>query len=246
MFLKNMIKKFVMLGLICGMCNIAAAAPPEHNPPMPETTLFVTGEGKSESAPDLATVVVGISTHEADSAAAQNVNAAKTNAVLEALKELGIDAKDIQTQDYSFYPTYHNDRSHNHQIDGYQVHNSVVIRLQNMNLIGTVIDTALAHGANKVHSLNFGIKNTKSLREAAMKEAVANAREKAEIITKALGLKIKGIRHVTEMPAPSPEPMRANAMMLAKGVGEASFDTAVETGTLTLNAGVNIEFIIGE
>lgn len=229
----------ICFGLVVSVCSDATAAP------NPETILTVNGTGICETAPEQATLDIGVTTHAAISSAAQETNATQTRAVLDALKELGIAPGDIQTGNYSFYPTYgdNHNRNETRQINGYTVHNSVTVKIRHLETVGTVIDTALKNGANNINSLEFGLRDRKNLRRTAIKQAVADARDKAEIIAGELGLKIRGIKSISENIG-TPMNLRNGNRLLA--MAKAESDTAIETGTMTLTADVHIEYILGE
>jgi len=234
-------KKIFSLLLVACLC-LSATSPLAAAQPT-ETILTVHGEGESEDTPNQATLVVGITTHAAKSDAAQETNAVKTHAVLDALKEMGIAPGDMQTGNFSVYPYYNESKEHNRQIDGYTVNNSVIVKILNIGAVGQVIDTALKNGANNINSLEFGLRDHNALRKNVLKKAVADAGEKAEIIAKELGLKIKGIKSVSENVGPAMN-LRNGALM--SGMAKKSdTDTAIEVGTLSLRADVHIEYVLG-
>ena len=235
-------KKINLLSLFAYVCLSLAFFSHTGAAPSTETILSVNGTGICEAAPQQAVIDIGVTTHSAVSSAAQDENAAKTQAVIDALKEFGIASGDMQTGNYSFYPTYADNRQ-SHQINGYTVNNSVTVKIRDLKTVGSVIDTALKNGANNINSLNFGLRDQKSLRQVAIKQAVADARDKAEIIAKELGLKIKGIKNISENVG-RPMNMRSGNQLLAMAKAEA--DTAIESGTMTLSADVHIEYILGE
>ena len=74
--------------------------------------LSVDGRGEATAEPDMATVAVGITTHASDAAKAQNDNAWVAGEIQKAITSLGIAEKDIQTRNYSFRPTYREDKGH--------------------------------------------------------------------------------------------------------------------------------------
>ena len=217
---------------------VSFAAAAEQTAP---SVLSVEGRGNAAASPDCASVSIGVTTHGQDVSAAQAENTERARSIIAGLKMLGIDAKDIQTGNYSFRPTYNYSENRTHEIDGYTVDNTVIVRIRNIDLTGRVIDTALAHGANQINSLEFMVSDSKALRKEALLAAIRDAREKADIIASGLGRRITGIQHVSENTTAF-QSRKYNSMMLAK----AAMDTAVpvESGTVTLDASVHIEFIL--
>lgn len=205
-------------------------------------TLSVEGTGEANAAPDQATVAIGITTHAADAAKAQNDNAWTAAQIQKAIAALGIDAKDIQTQNYSFRPTYHTEENRRGEINGYTVDNTVLVCVRDIKLTGKVVDAALSHGANEISSLSFTASDARALRKEALKNAIADARDKADIIAQGLGKRIVGIQTVSENTG-YPETRRyvGNMMLAAKDAA-----TPIQPGSLTLTANVHIDFLLSD
>ena len=204
--------------------------------------LSVDGQGIATAAPDQATVTIGVSSHASDAGKAQNDNAWKSDQINQAIKALGIDSKDIQTNNYSFQPTYQTDTKHSNEINGYTVDNSIVVIVRNIKQTGKVIDAALRSGANEIHSLEFSASDTRSVRKEALTNAVQDARDKADILAKGLGKHITGIQNVSESTGYMESRRFNNTMLMAAK----AVDTTVEPGSLSLTARVHIDFILGE
>ena len=205
-------------------------------------TLSVEGTGEANAAPDQATVAIGITTHAADAAKAQNDNAWTAAQIQKAIAALGIDAKDIQTQNYSFRPTYRTEENRRGEINGYTVDNMVLVCVRDIKLTGKVVDAALSHGANEISSLSFTASDARALRKVALKNAIADARDKADIIAQGLGKHIVGIQTVSENTG-YPETRRyvGNMMLAAKDAA-----TPIQPGSLTLTANVHIDFLLSD
>lgn len=205
--------------------------------------LSVDGRGTAVAAPDRASISIGVTTQGQDAAAAQAENTAATQSIIAGLKMLGIDAKDIQTSNYSFRPNYSYEENRERAINGYIVDNTIIVTVRDIGLTGKVIDTALNHGANQINSLDFQISDTNALRKNALLAAIRDAKEKADIIASGLGHRIIGIHLVSENTG-SFQSRKYNSMMLA----EAAMDSGVpiESGTISLDANVHIEYILND
>lgn len=237
--MKRIMKTIAMAAmLIAAMALPAFAADAPQRP-----VLSVDGAGQAEAAPDMATVVLGVTTHARDAATAQNDNAHTAGMIQQSVRALGIPAKDIQTTNYTFRPTYRTEENHQNEISGYTVDNSIVVTVKDIKQTGKVIDAALKSGANTVSSLSFGATDTKAVREAALQKACADARTKANVIAKSLGCRIVGIQNVTESTGDLGV-RRYNAPMLMAMKAGNSADTPIEAGTLTMQANVHIDFIL--
>lgn len=224
-------------------CAISILLPPvSHAAGIEPPLLSVSGQGIAQAAPDEAIVTISVTNHAADAKTAQQVNASKAAAIQNAIKALGIDDKDIQTHNYSFYPTYSSERGQGNEINGYQASNSILVTIRDLELVGRVIDTALGYGANQISSLDFRIRNTEKLRKEALTAAIRDARNKADIIAQGLGMRIVGIKTVSEDTGSIGHRTYSMAMLAKSNTMENS--TPIEAGTLTLDASVHIDYIL--
>lgn len=235
-----MIKKnlwlVLMAMLLClGMSSVAMAAPG----PGP-AVISVSGQGKADVSPDMATVNIGIVTTGKTAQLAQAENARVASDVTAALGQLGIFSKDIQNH-YTMSPVY--EKGDYRKAVGYRANNTVTVTVNDVAKAGQVIDAALKSGATDVNGLSFGLKDAKSVRNTALQMAVQDARSKADAIAAALGVKIVGIQNVKEDGGNFARYEVANAR-LAKLDGAAMADTPVNAGTVEVNAEVHIDFQI--
>ncbi|WP_337475497.1 SIMPL domain-containing protein [Mitsuokella jalaludinii] len=233
-----------ILTLVCALflmsCSAAFAAPQQETP---RPTLSVDGQGTGTAAPDMATVTIGVTTQGKDAAKAQNDNAWVSNQIQAAVRGLGIEEKDIQTRNYSFYPNYSTDKDHRNEVTGYTVNNSVIVVVRDIKLTGKVIDAALSNGANEINSLDFSASDTKAVRKVALLNAIQDARNKADIIAKGLGKRIVGIQNVSESTGYI-ETRRFGGNMLMAVAKDAA--TPIAPGSLSLTANVHIDFILSD
>lgn len=237
-------KTIHILALVCTLvlmsCTAAFAAPQQE---APRPTLSVDGQGTGTATPDMATVTIGVTTQGEDAAKAQNDNAWISNQIQNAVRGLGIEEKDIQTRNYSFYPNYSTDKDHRNEITGYTVNNSVIVVVRDIKLTGKVIDAALNNGANEINSLDFSASDTKAVRKVALLNAVQDARDKADIIAKGLGKRIVGIQSVSESTGYI-ETRRFGGNMLMAAAKDAA--TPIAPGSLSLTANVHVDFILSD
>lgn len=202
----------------------------------PGSVVIVTGSGAASAAPDTANISLTISTSAEETTAASGENAAITDKVRTAVRELGISKSDIKTSNYNCFPVYDNDNS----ISGYRVSNTLQVTVRNFSVINQVIDNSLAAGATQISGLYFSLSDTSKLRSIAIQAAIADAKEKAEIIASSLGKTITGIDTITENSSDSPR-RYSNAMLLKAA---ASADTQIDGGELDYNATVTIHYFI--
>ena len=205
--------------------------------------ISVSGEGIVETSPDRAEISVGVISRNKDASKIQNESARISAEILNSIAALGIDRKNIRTGNYNFRQVSHTDDKGKEIFDGYEITNSVTIIVDDIKIIGKVIDTALSHGANTVDSLQFDIRDKKNLQLDAIQLAIRDARTKAEFAAKELGKNIIGVKNVTIHSASISSPRYSKTAMLDAGaVG--NFETPIESGTLNCSASVSIDFEI--
>lgn len=229
-------KLILLLALVIFSFHSTAAA--EERTP----TISVSGEGVVEVAPDRATISLGVVTRDKDAAKVQSGNAKTASEIIKAVSALGIDRKNIRTGNYSFHQVYRQDN--NRRVpDGYEANNSVTVIVDDLNLVGKVIDAALANGANNVDALEFGVRNKANLQNDAIRLAVRDARAKAEVVAAELGQRVVRVLSISVNSGYISAP-RASKMMMADMAVEDSIETPIESGTLTCSANVHVEFEI--
>jgi uncharacterized protein YggE len=187
----------LVLALIPAMAPVvtpAAAQTPEgdHN------QIVTSGNGTVTVAPDQATVSVGAQAQHANAAEAMAEVGRTANQILARWQQLGIRREDIRTSSVQVFPIYNAPREGAPQITGYRASYALTVTLNNMNLVGSSIDAAMAAGANVVQGITFGLRDSSSSRTEALAMAVREARQKAEAIAAAAGLRIRGIDRIVE------------------------------------------------
>jgi len=210
----------------------------------PGPSLIVAGSGHIMAAPDEATVRLGIVRQANVAQVAQEQANAVAQEILSGVGKLGVPANQIQTARIVLSPVYapRNPESKDApRIVSYSATNSVSIRLENLSLIGSVIDAGLKSGANQLEGVQFGLRNDIGQRERALKEAVVEARRKAEAMADALGVKLVEILEVTEGNVSVAEPAAYKAVALSAG---ALSGTPVSPGEIDVNADVTIRYRI--
>ena len=162
-------------------------------------TLFVTGSATTQTKPDKITVSLGVETTNAKAKTALATNSELMNKIINALKIAGVSENETSTSSFTITPNrdYTIDKNQGKLI-GFTVSNSIQIDSYNVNDSSEWIDISVSSGANNVNNIYFSVSDKKleGIKNELLKEAIGNAREKADIAASALGLKIAGIRTV--------------------------------------------------
>ena len=208
------------------------------------STISVNGEGIVETSPDRATVTISVINRDRDAGKVQATNAKTTSGVIQSIVALGIERKNIRTGSYNFHPTYRQEENRRQVLTGYEASNTITVIIDNLNLVGKVIDTSLSHGANNVNSLSFGLRDKKALQNEALRLATRDARTKAEIVASELGKVILGVKSVSINSSSISSPQRYNKMAMLGSSDMMVAETPIESGTLNCTANVHVEFIV--
>src|SRR5215510_1197225 len=147
-------------------------------PPSPPV-IVVSGTAQVFVAPDQATVRLGIVRQSTNAQAAQEQANAVAQEILNAIHRVGIPVQQIQTSRLILSPVYAPRTPESRdapRIVAYNATNSVSVRVDDLSLVGAVIDAGLKAGANQLEGVQFGLKNDLPSREQAIKEAVNEAR----------------------------------------------------------------------
>jgi len=207
-----------------------------------KTDLFtVSGTGKVAITPDIAKVTAGVRAQANTVQQAQNDMNKAINAISDAVKKLGINAKDIKTTNYSINPTYDYTNS-KQRITGYIATTNLEIKVRDLEKTNTVIDTATANGANIVNGMQFDVddktKAEKEARELAVTEAKTKAKDASSIGGFSLG---RIINYQESLGGSTPRLVYAAA---AKNMTDETAPTQIETGSQEVSVTVTLSYEI--
>ena len=233
-------KRIGMLLIICML--LAGVMTPGYAAAADKTssTISVTGQAKIATTPNVASFSVGITTVGTSVDLARAENDRIMGRVVDSLIAQGIDRKQITTSQFSLQPLYDNESrvSGQQRISSYRLQNNVSVVVEELPILGTLIDSAFQAGANQFYGLRFGLKNDNNIKDELLRKAVQDGRRKAQIIADALGVTLGQPLSVTE--AGNFTPMQADSNLMMK----AATGTQIEAGTQTVSLEINLVFNI--
>lgn len=209
--------------LALGMKTAAAQATTPGDAQVAVPRIVVTGEGEATARPDMAVLTLAVM-READTAreAMTGVNEDMAK-VIAAMKEAGIEARDLQTSGLQINPRYHYPSSSGGEgrprIDGYQVTNTLTVRVRDIEKVGEVIDRSVTLGVNQGGGIRFTNDDPEPILTEARKRAVENAAAKARTLAEAAGVALGPVLEISEQsftPPPMPYMARAAAQDMAE------------------------------
>jgi uncharacterized protein len=205
--------------------------------------IHVSSRATVQRAPDRAVVQLAVETLAPTAGEAMTGNAATMDRVLAALRRLGVPEARIRTTRIELHPRYETRRDGTPPaIVGYQAANQVMVELDDLDLVGRVIDAAVGAGANRVTGVAFQLRDLDAAYHEALRLAVARARTEAEVIADALGEPLGPPIQVSTGAVQLPPPQfRVEAMRM----DVAAAAPPVQPGELEVPATVSITYLIG-
>jgi uncharacterized protein len=165
-----------------------------------ERTVTVSATGMVLAEPDEASIATGVTTEAKTARDAVSSNSATMKKVIaELLKGQAIEAKDIQTSQFSVEPVYvYPQEGKPPVITGYRVNNMLSVRVRKLDKLGEVLDQLVTVGVNQMHGITFDVSKAETLKDEARKEAMANALRRAKLFAAAGGAEIGEIVQISE------------------------------------------------
>ena len=206
-------------------------------------TISVSGQGKAGTPPDMATIRTGVVTQSATAREALTANNRAMEKVMSVLKQRNIAGKDIQTSGFSVYPEYARQTSpqrgpRNNEITGYRVTNNVSVKVRNLPRLGEILDGLVQAGSNQLSGVSFGLSDPRAIMNDARKNAIDDARARAELYAQATGVKVGKVISISEQSIQPPRPM-----FQARGYGGAMADSVpIATGEQEVSATINVMY----
>lgn len=170
-----------------------------------ERWISVTAEGEATIAPDLAVVSLSVTGNGRELEPTRQDVLTRSSSVLSAVRALGIADADLQAPDISVHPEY--DYTKGQKLVGYRATRSMTVRVRDLEKLGPVLDRVVKAGANEVHGAEMRASDPSAAEHAALRSAVGSARQKAEVIAEAAGVKPGSLQRLEEEPqsgGPSP------------------------------------------
>jgi len=165
-----------------------------------EGTIVVQGVGSVKVKSNRAGICLGVRETDRELSAAQSRVNEKIAAIVDALKGMGLAEEAITTNGIGIYPNYNYDE--NETISGYTASNTLYVSVADVDNTGAYIDAAFAAGANSLDYVEFSAVETDEAAAKALQLAVDSAREKAQVLADAAGVKLGGILEIRDVDSP--------------------------------------------
>ncbi|MEQ8675024.1 MAG: SIMPL domain-containing protein [Aggregatilineales bacterium] len=252
--------KYLMMMMTVGMVVILAlgggiVSAQDDGADYPVNTITVTGTGIATSAPNMATMEVGVEFINSDISAAFSQTNETLQMVIDAVVEQGIAREDIRTTGLSIYsresfggmPV---DPASSGMAEGmsqplreYSVSNRVRIVIRDLSTIEDVITAAVASGANNIYGPEFGFSDRTDLETSARENAMSNAQDRAAELAALAGVSVGDIVVINETGGGFSPFDTSNLAMSDQAMGGGN-SAVIEPGQLSVTVQVNVTFRI--
>jgi uncharacterized protein len=228
--------------VLCCLLRPAAGQAPDSDA-RERPTISVNGSAEVAVTPDRAVVRLGVQAESSAAAASQQEVNRVMREIVEAVKAKKIPERAIRTEDLSLFPVYDTaqaarpGRQPEQRIVAYRASNVVSVELTDLAAVGGVVDAGIAAGANQVQGITFGLRDDASVRAAALRAAVADARAQAETVAAALGMRLDGVSEVSVSGGGGGPPVPLRRVL-------AVADTVVQPGEVSVSANVSAKYFL--
>jgi uncharacterized protein YggE len=223
-------------GLFLWQAAPSAQAQAEDDP----GKILTIGRAEITAIPDTATVIIGVTSLEPTAAKAQSEAARQMVSLRKALRELNIPDQAMQTRNFNVGPEYeYNDGQR--KLVGYGASHDLYVKLDDVDVIGKVLDEVVNAGASQVREVQFGLKDSTKLMQQALEQAVKDAKIKAESLAAGAGVKVVRIVRIQDQSSGGGV-IRPVRDMATFAMAKSEVGTPVAVGEITVRADVEVEF----
>lgn len=221
--------------LLVAAAAVAGVARPEgaravEGPSVTGDSITVSGNGSVSAAPTTAVFSFGVDSRAATAKAALAANSREMSKVIAAVKAAG--GKNVTTQSVSLSQAFGPDGAPN----GFAASN-VVTATSGLDRVGNLIDAAVEAGANQVNGPSLGVSDQVRLYRQALKAAVADARESAQVLAAAAGRSLGKVTAIVEGGGSFPTPLYEKSAVSDAGA-------PIEAGTRETTATISVTFAL--
>ncbi len=188
---------FALASLLVIVSLAACSTTPAVSGTYPQVrTLSSSGTGEVYLVPDVAYVYVGVRVDADDVSTALSNNNVQANAVAQAVQELGVEAKDIQTTSFNVYPMQDYSPDGTISRNYFVVENTVYVTVRDLTKLGTLLDAVVKSGANTINGISFDVQDKEAASAQARDLAIQNAKAEAQSIADASGVRLGELQNV--------------------------------------------------
>ena len=206
--------------------------------PMTRSTLTVEGNGQAQAKPDFSRITAAVSAKGASldaAVAAQQEPLARANALL---RDLAAEGVEIERSTFSLAndrPPYPPRPDTNQGPPSFTAATSFALKATRIDRLNAIVAKLAASGVLELRSVSFEVADTHPPLDEARRNAVAEARHKAETLAEAAGVRLDEVVSITDANV-TPRVYAAAAETAAAAPSQ----LVIPPATLTFNASVTM------
>jgi uncharacterized protein YggE len=232
--MKTITQKAALLFAVFTMALTTA----QEQKPIPQ--INVAGEGKVKAVPDQALISVSVDTKGNKAADVKKQNDETVERVIQAIRKYNLPKEDVQTKRISLNPVYDYEKKKY----SYSATQTIEILLKDLNKYDGLMESLVDAGINRISNVEFRSSKIEQYKTEARKQAMLEAKKKAEDYVSVLGQKVgKALNIADNTQIFYPQPMyEMKTMAMADGAAAPRETLAI--GEITVTANVNVSFIL--
>lgn len=196
----------IILTIVLGAC-VGSSQNGNSSDKTPTRQISVVGQGKVYLIPDVAYVTIGVRSESEDVSEALSKNNTQANAVAKAVREMGVNDKDIQTSAFNIYPQQEFGPKGEVVRTFYVVDNVIYVTVHDLNSLGVLLNSVVKSGATNISGIQFDVLDKSKAITEARRLAIEDARKQAEELVKAAGVQLGSLITMNVYNAGGPYPV---------------------------------------
>jgi len=235
-----------IVGFLLAILCIVPAQAQDVNTQEDKRTISVNGEGFVRAEPDQAMVRFGVVTRAEDPEEARRLNAASSREAMNAVRALGIEDRKMRLETMRLQPAREYDpEMRRYREVGFEAMRQVVVEIDDLETLPTLVAEIIQQGANRLDGIEYQLKDRTTARNEALQKAITDAREKAQLMTAALGEELERVLTIHEQSFSFPQPVfRMAQAEMAMSKDAAPEPEAYAAGEIEVHAVVNVVFAL--
>ena len=234
-------KNLLIISVLLAVALVATGCATSQLPASESATksMNVSGLGTVFVEPDVAYINIGVQSRNSEANLALEENNANANAIRNALLDLGVEDKDIQTSNFNIYRQQTQPMTPEEEAENiFVVENTVSVAVRQLDSLGEVLSAVVRQGANTIYGITFSIEDSSTAIKQARELALENAKAEAQAIADAAGVKLGKITSLNINESATPMAREA-AVETAQGLGGS---VPVSAGSLSVQVTVYVTY----
>ncbi|RAR48566.1 SIMPL domain-containing protein [Flavobacterium lacus] len=216
---------------------VATSMNAQENKIVPQ--ISVSGEGKVKVAPDQVVINLGVQNTGKDAAEVKKMNDETVDKVVKYIKKFGIPTSDFQTTNVSLYKSYDQEKKkHN-----FQASQTLTITLKDIKKYDELMMGLIETGINSINGVEFKSSKLEEHKVASRKQAVLDAKKKAEDFVSVLNQKVGKAIMITDN-SQAYFPAMYDTMNYGREEINYSKKETVAIGEIEIITNINVTFIL--